>query len=792
MSRQPCASPYFCAVLHFIVGSGTKDVRLYQSQPIYEVHDAASSSLIRAIKKDIEIMRNIFILESQKSPFNEDFDSILDFAKINRSTLESVKQDREKLKDFLDEELTESILVSTKFLELASNLCPWISLGVIKTLIEYRISGGRVVIDHELQATSLSLADFGNFIDQMTEIEVSEKAKLRLPVIVCLDEFNLPKNESEALPLVMLRNLLRISRVVPVLLGTNARVSNLVGPLSTNFELSRDKGRSWCKLITKFPPMTTSSFDILGIPHEMKFWLSKSPFRPGISRDFIPRLCSKKGDLVTAASNTLLQMVTDKVKLLDPGCILGYFQMLFSGYRVCEPAYGNPSSLIHKHLAHLCVFDESYKIVDIPPLVEISKRGDGSLCIDDGMDLNLNFEPHSIYLNLNEDELIQCILMIGWTKIVNLKSHLDLWKRLMKNMKFKNARNEDNFALEKAQTLHILASIGKFKINILSCPFRLLVEYLWRTTFIPAAFKVNSNERDGKKMECLVLGSIVKASASAGPKGSALKLFLPLFVSELQLYNSGPLELTENALGALKSIKDQLVPFTVAVGHQLSVAFRKIPGAYTGSLPDIKNIQCIDGCLSPDWVDTLSAGRLNHLFPPKPPNQEYDEEILKIAHSFSNKKTCQLYITLEMKNYERNIGYDKINDILKRAKTNGRGFYGQPLPSIKTPKHHLHLIVLSSIAKLEEESISKLSASFSESMRLLEMRFDKSTKKIDLVDMFPVTQNFLSIVIIIPIETLFGHGFESAAGKICSKREAPTGKKISSKLKNPAKKTKEA
>lgn len=790
-------SPSFLCVLHFVVSIGQNTLNP-DLQTIYKVHGNFSKALVEAIEDDSNKINDALVLEAEKSELSKSFRNILRMANIEPTEIEAIKNDKSKLTELFKIRITPDMRISTGFMNALSNFFPWKALGVLHASIEYRISANNSVFNNEaLHDESMLLTDFNGYVEKVSKVSSTPKPRY-LPIIICLDEFSTTDGQSQGL--IMLRNLLRISYVVPVLLGTNAKVSNLVGATSTNFDYSRGDNQTWCKLISKFPPFTQSSLEVMpDLPEKVKSWLSLSPYRPGIIKEYLSNLVTVTDieSLRQAAAETWGALWNKKVGLYEVNGILGYFQMFFSAYRAWPLKHMLPLNLIHSHLAHLHAGREMH-YSNIPQILDVFKTPAASLYINVPFKKTFKmraFQPKSILLDLNTDEVTQFIIFAGWEKPNQEPRLRTLWSCLQDVPAFMEAHRENQFEAEKKIVLN-LVSPGK-RLNIFSFPFRLFVEKLWESTFSAADFKSGAHERDGKKMECLVLGSMVKVSAVMGPKGSALKEFLPVFVSELQLYKSGSLVLTDHAIELIDDIKDQLVPFTLAAGYQLSTAFRMISGViYTGSLPDAKNNQCIDGCLTPDWVDTLSSGKLTRIYPPKSKsNHQINSELVRIAKAQSNNPNCQLYISLEMKNYERRIGYERLKQILDKAIEKGRAFYGEVQdPEIQIPKHHLHIITLTSLAELQPESNTQLHQKFSKSMRLLKMTLNRRTREIDLIDLFPeetvegsaneqgsdedqiepsrkslrlslkkkkTFDRNLSVVIIIPIETLFGFSLAS-------------------------------
>lgn len=177
----------------------------------------------------------------------------------------------------------------------------------------------------------------------------------------------------------------------------------------------------------------------------------------------------------------------------------------------------------------------------------------------------------------------------------------------------------------------------------------MVTELIW-DSFCSESYKRGDNRRSGYMMECLCQGSLVKVSALCGPSGSALSTFLPFFVEEFQLVKGDPLQLDDDALSLLEEVKDQKVPFFVAIRHTMSDQFRSIPGVYTGTCPDVKDSARIDGLLQPDHVDH-----------PNDPNERDFQ--------------CQMYMTFEYKNYKDAFESSDIDAGLERTVKNSRGYH---------------------------------------------------------------------------------------------------------------------
>lgn len=120
---------------------------------------------------------------------------------------------------FFRTEIKSEHHLSSVFIEAYSKICSWELLGVLKLLVEHRMKNGGSFFREQLFGAALAVSEFNMFVGNI------------LPVAVCLDEFFISEDPTVTAPLIFLRNLLRSVKVVPIVLGTNAKISNLISEL---------------------------------------------------------------------------------------------------------------------------------------------------------------------------------------------------------------------------------------------------------------------------------------------------------------------------------------------------------------------------------------------------------------------------------------------------------------------------------------------------------------------------------------------------------------------------------
>jgi hypothetical protein len=145
-----------------------------------------------------------------------------------------------------------------------------------------------------------------------------------------------------------------------------------------------------------------------------------------------------------------------------------------------------------------------------------------------------------------------------------------------------------------------------------------------------------------------------------------------------------------------------------------------LSSSYTGFLPQLSNVTQLDGSCVPDWV-----------FPTK------NEVLKKKNETLSNSPKCQMYITLEMKNYAEKIGANVVKSVLRRAAEKGRniaklwpkGTIGPLLPI-----YHVHLFCVSSVAEIR--NWGAIQSKCSHVLKLYQLCYNSSTNKLGLTDKF--------------------------------------------------------
>jgi hypothetical protein len=318
-----------------------------------------------------------------------------------------------------------------------------------------------------------------------------------------------------------------------------------------------------------------------------------------------------------------------------------------------------------------------------------------------------SFNPVSIYLDVCKDELTHFIIFTSWEEaarspaLQRLKKWIDILRNDGKFQRTNSLRKKKHRAIK-------IAKDPKSNVNLFTLPFRMLVELYW-DSLDDEKHRRADNSNTGLKLERLGLGALIKTSAGSGPSGCSLQLFLPRFVDELQLVKGVPPKLSTKALAVLGDIRNQKVPFCLAVGHTMSEEFRAIPGVYTGTCPDVPNSARTDGLLKPDYVD----------YPGDPNAQE---------------PLCQLYVTTEKKLYK--IDKSSMVEIMDRGAKDGRSRYLRWKERGPAPRHHLHLIVVTAVADFYKSSLKTLYQKYSHAARLLKMTYNETTAELGLVDLF--------------------------------------------------------
>lgn len=735
------SEPLFDCVLHFVVDDAIHDLFVEDIQPIYQYQGPSSSALLNAIEEDTERITSVLVSKIRDLKWSKPLRAIMKAIDCSEEKIKNLKND--ELSRFLDRKLTENHRLSRAFILNYSEIYSWKSLGVLKSLIAHRRNLGSDDITEEIDVIPVSLRDFNKFVE------------FGKPVLVCLDEFHLSKSPENMFKLTFLRNLLRHACVVPLLLGTNASVSNLTHSISTNASHSRGGEQVWCKILTKLPVLASESLSLAPcrdqLPSNVVDLIMKSPLRPGITEVFMSQLgrsgiqdsFALAGNIKQAAEFTFQLMLRRKNRLGDYVNILGYFAMMFSKFHTRFEKYSWPTFLINRHLAHMIPSPEIHKD-QLPYFIKVTKENDCLYIASHNVVLN----PASIYVDVDADELTQFIVMTGMRSMndQNLGKFVNLPKALGKSVIFRSNPSKWN-------ALKVAEKVGN--LNIFSLSFRFVVEFVWNSQLMYSKHSAGKDKRDGEKMECLAKGATVKASVSGGPSGQPFEKFLLRYAEELQLIKAKPLQWTFNALALLGPVKDQIVPFVMAVGHRASKEFRSIPGFYFGVLEELKDSARLDGLLTPDY--TVEA------------DEQYSKDSLR-----------QVYLTMEQKDRDPDGRFDgsDLDATIERAAHDGRMYHGRwKERHDHAPKHHVHLLTVSSVTKFT--NLSRMHEKYGHLVELYLMTFDSSEHTLDLRNLFDqsgqsVERDRSTIsafprtkIIIVPIEDLFQYSFESAIDKIC-------------------------
>jgi hypothetical protein len=191
----------------------------------------------------------------------------------------------------------------------------------------------------------------------------------------------------------------------------------------------------------------------------------------------------------------------------------------------------------------------------------------------------------------------------------------------------------------------------------------------------------------------------------------------------------------------LGDIKDQLVPYVIASNYRMSPEFRSLPSVFTGSLPDLNSIQEMDGQCIPDWVSVLNPSeedkKANFLIK----DETTLQSLIQSAKVLSKKADCQMFITMEMKNYARNVDVGMVRTVLRKAIVKGRKLADR-WPKIKPPQtrlpiHHLHIFCVSSIADIKDWA--SIRENSSHVIRVLQLTYDNTANKLGLIEIFPAS-----------------------------------------------------
>jgi hypothetical protein len=470
----------------------------------------------------------------------------------------------------------------------------------------------------------------------------------------------------------------------------------------------------------------------------------------------------------------------------------GYYQMVFSRYheKKREP-HSCSLKMINDHLAHLlpdkqdhfetlAIVRNLYKVSGEDGLKYYKSQPDETLqdiatrIYEERMTSHYeNFSPTTVYLDLSRDELINMIMFSDWSKMSDNDESRSILNHAF--LQFKNTiaeaketKNHQIFAMAKQQLIKAIES-GSC-INIFSLSFRAVVEVLLNN--VSDDNKAGKSTRSGTKLEALVNGSFVKASASAGPGGDRLDNFLLKFASELNLELIQGARWDSLAMTLLGPVKDQLVPYVIAVNYQISSQFRSIDGVFTGFLPDVSNLTEQDGQCIPDWVDSYNDV-----------DQTDESPLFITTRKLFECPDCQMFITLEMKHYAENIDGPTVKSVLKKAVTKGREIAKLWPQGCVNPIYHLHLFCVSSLADIKDWDLIR--SKCAHVLKILQLTYDSTANSFGFKDLFANTISNTrtavnkdleevakyptanasfphTTVIILSLKDLFGYGLESA------------------------------
>jgi hypothetical protein len=178
----------------------------------------------------------------------------------------------------------------------------------------------------------------------------------------------------------------------------------------------------------------------------------------------------------------------------------------------------------------------------------------------------------------------------------------------------------------------------------------------------------------------------------------------------------------------LGPIKDQLVPYIIAVNYRAKAELRSIDGVFTGFLPEMpsqgyKELK-VNGHCVPDWVDTIQASENNR--------NDTTPSLLRNALALSKNADCQMFISLEFDGY-----YGSLECALKRAALKRNEILKKWPKSSKHPIQHLHLQCLSSFNENSSwESMESIRLNCSHVLRLFMLTLDQKTKTISIKLLF--------------------------------------------------------
>lgn len=686
------------------------------SQNISTTKKDILTALLDATNLDIENIKDMMADRINEGEFNSEVGFFAKTLKLDKEWLrraQAKSPGREELRKHLDENILESFWSSFKYIDYATEShYTWRTLGMLSHFIDMRTMGDP--LDKEPRTEQY-------YPMTMNEFELKYRETKEFPILVCLDNFNLNNHASQK-EQIQLRTLLRYLPFVSVLvLSDNTNAIKFIEADTTVLE----RNTIWCRIINKLPPVSlgalTKSIPQMGA--DIMKWLEVSNGRPGIVKLFLKS--ARELDHLSGAQNlkpalevTFAKLLAAKPSLISQKTIEGWYEMLFSkAFREEIAEHACSTDLIHSHLTQLTP-NTSMAAERIPVVQLLCKSSFGRhLCHDEELDgKNCEFSPHSLFIDV--DELAQMIVFSDRTKICNSAS-VDL-----KSI-FTRANAMEAKRLRKKEIFQSISMNSE--LSILSFSFRLVVEFLHRneTKEIPPSL---APVRSGNKLQYLFNGAFIIASASAGPTGGSLETFLSKFVSELTMEKLFNAKWSKKSLALLGPIKDQLVPYVIAVNYRAKAELRSIDGVFTGFLPEMpsqgyKKLKVNGDCV-PDWVETIGAAakKRNDIAP----------SLLRNALALSKKAHCQMFISLEFDNC-----YGSLERALKHAALKRNEILKKWPKSRKHPIQHLHLQCLTGFnGNSRSEWIKSVRSHCSHVLRLFMLTLNQKTKTIGLELLF--------------------------------------------------------
>lgn len=89
----------------------------------------------------------------------------------------------------------------------------------------------------------------------------------------------------------------------------------------------------------------------------------------------------RQHEILASVANVVFKIILDhKSRLADDDCLIGYYAMIFSGFRAKDTTYDLPTYLIHKHLAHLIPNKKTHLNL-LPSILPIHRTASDELSI---------------------------------------------------------------------------------------------------------------------------------------------------------------------------------------------------------------------------------------------------------------------------------------------------------------------------------------------------------------------------------------------------------------------------